>query len=89
MLLGTSRPEFFSLAPNSITKVRVYVYLEGQDVDNYDFASLGSQIKINFGFTKERFDQDEIIVEENSYGRIAFSCYFPASVYIYTIVILF
>ncbi len=57
---GTSRPEFFYLAPNSVTKVRVYVYLEGQDVDNYDFASLGNNITVNFGFTKERFTQTEI-----------------------------
>ena len=52
-LEGVNRPQFISLAPNSITKVRVYVYIEGQDVDNYDFASLGKKISINFGFTKE------------------------------------
>ena len=58
-LLGTDRPTFITLAPNSITKVRVYVYIEGQDVDNYDFASLGKQISVSFGFTKERyFGQD-------------------------------
>ena len=61
-LTGTSRPIFMTLAPNSITKVRVYVWIEGQDIDNYDFSSLGKQIKVNFGFTKERFNQDEIIV---------------------------
>ena len=55
MLTGMDRPTFITLAPNSITKIRVYVYLEGQDVDNYDFASLGKAIKVNFGFTKERF----------------------------------
>ena len=69
VLNGMARPAIFTLAPNSVTKVRVYIYLEGQDVDNYDFASLGSQIKINFGFTKERFDQDEIIVEENAQAQ--------------------
>ncbi len=57
---GTARPEFMTLAPNSITKVRVYVYLEGQDVDNYDFAQLGAQITVNFGFTKERFTEDDV-----------------------------
>ena len=57
---GTARPEFMYLAPNSITKVRVYIYLEGQDVDNYDFASLGRQITINFGFTKERFNGEDV-----------------------------
>ena len=56
---GTERPAFMTLAPNSITKVRVYVFIEGQDVDNYDFASLGKKISVAFGFTKERFfDKD-------------------------------
>ena len=57
---GTDRPAFMTLAPNSVTKVRVYVYLEGQDIDNYDFASIGKQIQVNFGFTKERFTEDDI-----------------------------
>ncbi len=57
---GVERPAFITLAPNSITKVRVYIYIEGQDIDNYDFASIGKQIKVNFGFTKERFTEDDI-----------------------------
>ena len=57
---GTERPTFMTLAPNSITKVRVYVFIEGQDVDNYDFASLGKKISINFGFTKERFTETDV-----------------------------
>ena len=57
---GTERPAFMTLAPNSITKVRVYVFIEGQDVDNYDFASLGKKISINFGFTKERFTETDV-----------------------------
>ena len=57
---GTDRPPFMYLAPNSITKVRVYIYLEGQDVDNYDFAQLGRQISVNFGFTKERFTGEDV-----------------------------
>ena len=59
-LKGTSRPQFMSLAPSSITKVRVYIYIEGQDIDNYDFASIGKKISIKFGFTKERFNEDDI-----------------------------
>ena len=55
---STNRQPFMTLAPNSITKVRVYIWLEGQDIDNYDFASLGKTIAINFGFTKERFTED-------------------------------
>mgnify|MGYP003309167584 CR=1 FL=1 len=58
--LGTERPTFITLAPNSITKVRVYVYIEGQDVDNYDFASLGKKISVKFGFTKERFYGEDV-----------------------------
>ena len=57
---GMARPAFMSLAPNSITKVRVYIWLEGQDIDNYDFASLGKTISINFGFTKERFEPTDL-----------------------------
>ena len=65
--LGMDRPQFMTLAPNSITKVRVYIWLEGQDIDNYDFAQLGKTISINFGFTKERFlDTDVDYDSENS-----------------------
>jgi len=60
MLAGVQRPTFMTLAANSITKVRVYIYIEGQDVDNYDFAQIGKRISINFGFTKERFTEDDI-----------------------------
>ena len=56
---GNQRKEIMTLAPNSITKVRVYIYLEGQDIDNYDFAQLGKTIKVNFGFTKERYTDDQ------------------------------
>ncbi len=59
LLKGTDRPPFMTLAPNSITKVRVYIYIEGQDVDNYDFASVGKKISIKFGFTKERMDESD------------------------------
>ncbi len=56
---GVDRPTFFTLAPNSITKVRIYIWIEGQDIDNYDFASLGKKISVAFGFTKERlYDED-------------------------------
>ena len=61
---GTERPEFMYLAPNSITKVRIYIYIEGQDIDNYDFASIGRKIEIKFGFTKERFEPEDIGYEE-------------------------
>jgi hypothetical protein len=60
MKKGVQRDSIMTLAPNSITKVRVYIYLEGQDIDNYDFASIGKQITVNFGFTKQRFEPDDI-----------------------------
>lgn len=50
------RPEIFYLTPNSVTKIRVYVYIEGQDVDNYDIDTEGKKIKATFGFTKDKFD---------------------------------
>ena len=56
---GASRNVFMTLAPNSITKVRVYVYIEGQDIDNYDYAQLGKAISVKFGFTKERYTTDD------------------------------
>ena len=59
-LAGTLRPLLMTLAPNSITKVRVYIYIEGQDVDNYDFASIGKKVTVNFGFTKQRFEPADI-----------------------------
>ena len=59
-LAGVNRPTFITLAPNSITKIRIDVYIEGQDVDNYDFASLGKKISVAFGFTKERFFDEDV-----------------------------
>lgn len=77
-LSGSDRTEIFYLAPNSITKIRVYVYLEGQDVDNYDLGIIGKKISITFGFTKDKFDtmddvpeveeEDEIPSEEPEDG---------------------
>ena len=57
---GVERLPFMTLAPNSITKIRVYIWIEGQDIDNFDFASLGNSIKVSFGFTKERITTGEI-----------------------------
>ncbi len=55
-ITGDARHIFMKLAANSITKVRVYIYLEGQDVDNYDLITKGKQIKIKFGLTKDKFE---------------------------------
>ena len=61
---GIDRPEIFYLAPNSITKVRVYIYIEGQDIDNYEYAAIGKRLSIEFGLTKERFTEDDIEYEQ-------------------------
>ena len=66
-LTGVNRPTFITLAPNSITKVRVYIWIEGQDIDNYDFASLGKKISVAFGLSKERY-YDEDFNYENPEG---------------------
>lgn len=63
ILEGTDRPTFMYLAPNSVTKVRIYIYIEGQDVDNYDFSSIGKRIAIKFGFTKQRLIESDIDYE--------------------------
>lgn len=46
---------FIKLAGNSVTKVRVYIWLEGQDIDNYDLVANDSEVRINFGLTKDKF----------------------------------
>lgn len=51
-----TKPAIFFLAPNSITKVRVYLWLEGQDVDNFDVGSIGKKLSVSFGFTKDRYE---------------------------------
>lgn len=45
-------PVDFTIAANSITKVRVYIYMEGQDPDCDNFASHGGGIEVNLGLTK-------------------------------------
>ena len=67
---GTDRPTFMTLAPNSITKLRVYIYIEGQDIDNYDFASLGAKISVNFGFTKERITEKDFVYDGPYTGTV-------------------
>ena len=88
---GVNRPEFIYLAPNSITKVRVYIWIEGQDIDNYDFASLGRKISVNFGFTKERFygsdvnyDNSNIYVETEDTAPVTGKTYYTKSGDTYT-----
>ena len=52
--------DFFRIHPHSVTKIRVYVYLEGQDVDNYDLAAEDQEITVSFGFTKNSYENLDI-----------------------------
>lgn len=42
----------FAIAPNSIVRLRIYVWLEGQDVDCINYASHGGGVKLNLGLVK-------------------------------------
>lgn len=63
---GDDRDEIFKLGSNSITKLRVYIYLEGQDVDNYDLITNGKKIEVKFGFTKDKYDLASTILNKDS-----------------------
>lgn len=51
-----NKKQLLSLAGNSITKVRVYIWLEGQDIDNYDLITRDTSISVAFGLTKDKFN---------------------------------
>lgn len=42
----------FSIAPNSIIRLRVYVWLEGQDIDCINYASHGGGVTLDLGLVK-------------------------------------
>lgn len=42
----------FGIAPNAICRIRIYLWLEGQDVDCINYASHGGGIKVNIGLVK-------------------------------------
>lgn len=42
----------FGIAPSKISRIRIYVWLEGQDVDCVNWASHGGGIKVNIGLVK-------------------------------------
>ena len=46
---GTTK---FSIAANAISRIRIYVWLEGQDVDCINYASYGGGITVNIGLVK-------------------------------------
>ncbi len=54
-----------SLDNNTITKVRVYIYLEGQDIDNLDYGSVDDSLHISFGFTKDVISSNTYVKTKN------------------------
>ena len=42
----------FSIKPNRYIHMRMYVWIEGQDVDCINYASLGGAVTINVGLSK-------------------------------------
>lgn len=51
-LVNTSDGKDFTIEANKICRIRVYVWLEGQDVDCINYASYGGGIKVNIGLVK-------------------------------------
>ena len=43
---------YFTIAPNSVCRLKIYVWLEGQDVDCINYASHGGGVTINIGLVK-------------------------------------
>ena len=55
---NTNRSSILRLAPNSITKIRVYIWLEGQDIDNLEYmVDTAKVLRFSFGFTKDMFEE--------------------------------
>ena len=46
---GTSK---FTIPANKICRIRIYLWLEGQDVDCINYASHGGGVKVNIGLVK-------------------------------------
>ncbi len=42
----------FGITPSKVSRIRIYVWLEGQDVDCINWASHGGGIKVNIGLVK-------------------------------------
>ena len=44
--------------PDGITKVRVYVWIEGQDIDSLETNSVGTEVEITIDFVKDQAGYD-------------------------------
>lgn len=52
LVSATNGTTTFGIAPNKISRIRVYLWLEGQDVDCINYASHGGGVKVNIGLVK-------------------------------------
>ena len=65
---SNDKKQLLGLAGNSITKVRIYVWLEGQDIDNYDLITSDTSVTISFGLTKDKFNMGSTVSPRPSSG---------------------
>ena len=56
--LTNTRGQEFQITSNSVSKLRVYLWLEGQDVDCINVASQGGGIELDLGLTRDDFVGD-------------------------------
>lgn len=63
-LMSTDGSSDFTLPPNTIIRLRVYVWLEGQDVDCINYASHGGGVTLNLGLVKNSTEGTFEPVEE-------------------------
>ena len=52
LVSATNGTTTFGIEPNKITRIRIYLWLEGQDVDCINYASHGGGVKVNIGLVK-------------------------------------
>ena len=45
--------------PDGITKMRVYVWIEGQDIDSLETDSEGAEVSISINFIKDTYGYTE------------------------------
>ena len=63
----------FSIAPGEYHKLRMYIWIEGQDVDCMNYASLGGGIYLNVGITKGNENNTTTPDEGSAYLPTGFS----------------
>lgn len=52
--------------PDGYTKARIYVWIEGQDIDSLETLSSGTNVDITIGFVKDTLGYDSFNDEENN-----------------------